>query len=88
MRKNKYVIYSIFLLLICSCAHKSGHSGHYYQRESTSSSGINDSYPERKVRGHAKVHMTKEGGVYLVPIKVNGLDLRFIFDTGASSISL
>ena len=32
--------------------------------------------------------MTKEGGVYMVPITVNGLDLRFIFDTGASSISI
>ena len=32
--------------------------------------------------------MTKEGGVYMVPITVNGLDLSFIFDTGASSISL
>ena len=32
--------------------------------------------------------MRKEGGVYLVPITVNGLNLDFIFDTGASSISL
>jgi aspartyl protease family protein len=32
--------------------------------------------------------MEKANGVYLVPIKVNGLNLNFIFDTGASSISL
>jgi len=32
--------------------------------------------------------MRKEGGVYLVPITVNGLNLDFIFDTGASSICL
>lgn len=43
---------------------------------------------ERGIRNGTKVYMTKEGGVYMVPIKVNGLDLRFIFDTGASSISI
>ena len=43
---------------------------------------------ERSIRKGTKVHMTKEGGVYMVPIKVNGLDLRFIFDTGASSICI
>lgn len=32
--------------------------------------------------------MTKEGGVYTVPCKVNGLKLRFIFDTGASKVSI
>ena len=28
------------------------------------------------------------GGTYEIPCKVNGLDLKFIFDTGASSVSL
>lgn len=32
--------------------------------------------------------MRKENGVYLVPIEVNGLNLDFVFDTGASSISI
>ena len=32
--------------------------------------------------------MEKAGGVYYVPITVNGLDLKFIFDTGASSICI
>lgn len=43
---------------------------------------------ERSIRKGTKVTMEKESGVYFVPIKVNGLDLKFIFDTGASSISL
>lgn len=34
------------------------------------------------------VKMTREGGVYYVPIYVNGVLMRFIFDTGASSISI
>lgn len=34
------------------------------------------------------ISMLKEGGVYTVPCKVNGLPLKFIFDTGASDVSL
>jgi len=32
--------------------------------------------------------MKKKGDVYVVPCKVNGLDLEFIFDTGASDVSI
>lgn len=86
--KNKYIlvrdviIIMVSMLGLFSCAHKSGHNK---VREHTS---FNAPDQVDKVRGHAKVHMIKEGGVYMVPITVNGLDLRFIFDTGASSISL
>lgn len=81
------------LFLFCvstlfSCAHKSGHKAQVYN---SNRSVINDNQErttERKVRGHTKVHMEKAGGVYLVPITVNGLALKFIFDTGASSICL
>ena len=99
MKINEYIpkcavyiygcLFSIFLLF--SCAHKSGHKPNAYDSsrstnniEQTSQANI----PERKIKGHTKVRMEKAGGVYLVPIKVNGLDLKFIFDTGASSISL
>lgn len=48
----------------------------------------NEYQEERDIRKGTKVEMRKVNGVYLVPIKVNGLDLEFIFDTGASIISL
>jgi aspartyl protease family protein len=76
----------VVLLILCSCAHKSGHKPNAYD-SSRSTNNIVD-IPERKVKGHTKVRMEKAGGVYLVPIKVNGLNLKFIFDTGASSICL
>ena len=38
--------------------------------------------------GQTKIFMQKERGVYTVPCKVNGLPLRFIFDTGASDVSI
>ena len=88
---NKRILVTfIAAVMMCSCAHKSGHKGHQglSRQDQVSSSDRVNKGTERKVRGHAKVHMTKEGGVYLVPITVNGLSLRFIFDTGASSISL
>lgn len=34
------------------------------------------------------VKMTPMGGVYEIPIKINGVGMNFIFDTGASSISI
>ena len=34
------------------------------------------------------VKMEKLNGVYVMPCKVNGLSLKFIFDTGASDVSI
>ena len=34
------------------------------------------------------IEMRQESGVYFVPIKINGVDMEFVFDTGASSISI
>ena len=35
-----------------------------------------------------RIKMQKEGGVYTIPCEVNGLKLRFIFDTGASNVCI
>lgn len=35
-----------------------------------------------------KILMEKENGVYKVPCKINGLPLKFIFDTGAYDVSI
>lgn len=85
MRKNKvlYAICICFLLVCTSCAHKSGHN-----RIKEDRTGITTGNDGRKVKGHTKVQMRKENGVYLVPITVNGLNLDFVFDTGASNISI
>jgi len=34
------------------------------------------------------VKMTKYGGIYEIPVKINGVNMDFIFDTGASGISI
>lgn len=88
----------VLLIEIClvSCAHKSGHNQrnrNHTRSEVTYDNSRSDKRrssdrTERKIGEHTKVTMKKESGVYLVPITVNGLNLDFIFDTGASSISL
>jgi hypothetical protein len=42
--------------------------------------------PNSDIGNKTKISMNKEGGVYVVPCKVNGLPLKFIFDTGASDV--
>lgn len=34
------------------------------------------------------IKMKEEGGVYIVPVEINGIPMEFIFDTGASDITL
>jgi clan AA aspartic protease (TIGR02281 family) len=38
--------------------------------------------------GQTTIIMQKEGGVFTIPCTVNGLKLQFIFDTGASDVSI
>lgn len=40
------------------------------------------------INAQTKILMEKKDGVYSVPCKVNGLPLSFIFDTGASDVSI
>lgn len=44
--------------------------------------------PIQSLFGQKVIQMKKEGGVYTVPCSVNGLPLKFIFDTGASNVSI
>jgi aspartyl protease family protein len=39
-------------------------------------------------KGKTVVKMREEGGVYHVPCKINGTEMEFIFDTGASNITM
>ena len=87
MNQSK-LFFICFVVFVIGCAHKSGHKGRVFNGTESVMKVEEQSVPERKVTGHTKVRMEKAGGVYLVPIKVNGLDLKFIFDTGASSICL
>lgn len=83
---------AVVLFFFLSCSHKSGHhfggdNRRCYDVNSEDDCRIRGK-AEKKVGRHTKVSMRQEGGVYFVPIIVNGLNLDFIFDTGASSICI
>lgn len=88
MKRNSFlfVLALVIAFSLLSCVHKSGHRKRYdNKRELVTKS--NDVLPHGKhVTKHTKIRMVEENGVYYVPIEVNGLNLRFIFDTGASSV--
>ena len=49
----------------------------------------NTNSPEKvETKKVESIQMRKEGGVYLVPTKVNGIPMEFIVDTGASMVSI
>jgi len=59
----------------------------------------NVAYSANKLASHASrvnnfksgtnvIKMRQENGIYLVPTKINGVSMEFIFDTGASIISI
>lgn len=91
--KNENKIINIYLFIyfcfFCGCRHR-----HYRDQDTENENSIgfrndkDDYREERRIRRGTKVKMEAAGGVYLVPINVNGLDLKFIFDTGASSICI
>lgn len=48
-----------------------------------------DDNGQEQIQDPRTIHMDKgENGLYYVPIRVNGQELKFIFDTGASSICI
>ena len=55
----------------------------------TNSNQSNDQQSPKNYDENNVIYMTKrEGGTYEIPCKVNGLDLKFILDTGASDVSI
>lgn len=60
-------------------------------RNATNNKQYNSSSPIRKsdyFTGTNTVKMIKQNGVYQIPVDINGVPMYFIFDTGASLISI
>ena len=78
---SKFIIY--FIVIICfSCNHPESDS---FSRDKKSTSN-SDKKSEKEISN--KLEMEVENGVRYVWIEVNGIRLRFIFDTGASNICI
>lgn len=90
MKMWKFFIYffiTVFLLFAFSCAHKSGRKDK--QHNLSKHTGV--SYSKENIQnksGKTVVSMENINGIKYIWIEVNGIKLKFIFDTGASSISI
>ena len=99
MRKTiKYLsVFFIISLILFGCGHRDRRNRHasdssrntYSQNAPKSRSERSRRSTVRKVgNGKSVVKMKKNNGVYEVPCKINGVEMTFIFDTGASDITI
>ena len=81
-KKSKYCFYCLFfvLLLFFSACRDRDRSMPGQERDRR---GFVDQPLTQTV-----VRMRQEGGVYHIPCKINGIEMEFVFDTGASDITM
>jgi aspartyl protease family protein len=84
---NRIFIYALIITLILSLVS----CGRSRRRERATSrervERTSDRYSSAS-RGESVIKMRKESGVYHVPCVINGTEMEFIFDTGASDITM
>jgi aspartyl protease family protein len=88
MKHNQFVLSLIFLVLftLLSCERKSGRRPP--QQSNRTNSLTKSQHATLDSKRPTIVKMAKRGGVFYIPCKINGVDMEFIFDTGASIISI
>jgi len=83
MRRGVYIFY---VFVLCSACTQTG------RRQSNSGNDTtNVQYTDKTPKnwnGKIIVKMQRSGGVYLIPSVINGSSMNFIFDTGASDITI
>ena len=91
--KNILILLTVSIFVSCGYSsdnvNKARNKGHKQTVVQKTRQSVEKSTPARS-RGRNKtiIHMTKKGGVYEVPIEINDVQLYFIFDTGASIVSI
>ncbi|MBW2937540.1 retroviral-like aspartic protease family protein [Aureisphaera sp. CAU 1614] len=78
-----YILCSYLLLVSCT---QSGRRKTVSNNESITISSTNKR--TESFRGKNVIKIKKSGGVYLIPTIINGINMDFIFDTGASKITI
>lgn len=84
--KNISVIYLLSCLMLILACTQSGRRKTNYSNETASVQNTNSS--TKNAGDKTVVKMRKYGGVYLIPSIINGSSMNFIFDTGASDITI
>ncbi len=84
--RNKFIIFIIVSIIAFACGHKSGRKGKQDFSKQNSISQPKDKNDE--FNGETIIKMENNNGVKYIWVEINGLKLKFIFDTGASSICI
>jgi aspartyl protease family protein len=79
-----YFLSFTFLFSGCSGCSQSGRR----KVMQTVNKNQNPAEPKTQNDGRNVIKMEKQDGVYMIPVEVNGVKMYFIFDTGASTISI
>ena len=82
--KRKLIIYCFIIaisIVFQSCNHRQHHESNRRIKTANRNIGLNST-------GKTIIKMKKQSGVYYVPCKINGSEMEFIFDTGASDITM
>jgi len=84
--KNAYWILLITSMLFFSCSHKSGRKD---KQNITRHNNITKPIANKdEYKGKTIVKMENDNGVKYIWVEINGISLKFIFDTGASNICI
>ncbi len=92
IRIGSLAIIAILQLILVGCNSCSPSGRHAMQQKvvnsSTQSKAVerNQHHRSRMNKGKSIVHMRNSNGVYYIPVRLNGVDMEVIFDTGAADI--
>jgi aspartyl protease family protein len=84
IRKSLIILMIPIIFSSCTGCSKSGR----FKRKNDHSPRTEVTSNNMQFPGNNVIKMTKEDGVYKIPILINGLNMVFIFDTGAGLISI
>ena len=80
----KITLLFTLIVFFSSCKHPEAKK---FERNNRNSNKSNLNYTNNNDQT-TSISMREESGVYFVPIEINGVNMEFVFDTGASSISI
>ena len=86
---KRLLIYTlIFIVPMFSCVRSRRHESNATRTERIETNRRSDRRRSSAARGKTVIQMRKEHGVYHVPCVINGTEMEFVFDTGASDITM
>lgn len=90
MRYHYLVSLLILLLfsLFTSCRHRGDRNSSVASGSREEQKTISEAARSERSHGKSIIKMRKENGVYHIPCKINSTEMEFIFDTGASDITM